>query len=133
MAGEQKTEKKNRHQHRCEQRPDRKIELPFQQAVNRKADDTADAVVNRPYGNKIIARFSFVRISATRTPIERSEPIAEFAHAPPWDKDRAYPAGRTAKPHRAAEIAPGGGRCARLLHGSKIRPEHLGAKAGYLS
>ena len=44
-------EEKDRHKHRHEQLPDRQVEFPFQQAVNRKPNDAANAVVDRPDGH----------------------------------------------------------------------------------
>jgi hypothetical protein len=127
------TEKKDRHKHCHEQLPDRQVEFPFQQAVNRKAYDTANAVIYGPDGYEVVAGLAFVRVSATRTTIEWGKPIAQSSHSFPRNEDRADPAGRTAQTHGAAEVSPGGGRCARLFHSSRIRRQPFGGKAGYLS
>ena len=124
------TEEKNRHKHGYEQLPDRQVKFPFQQAINRKPNDAANAVIYCPDGHEIVAGFPFVGISAARTTIEWSKPIAHCPHLFPMNEDRANPACRTTQTHRAAEIAPGSGRCARLLHSLRIRRQPCGAKAG---
>ncbi len=121
---------KNRYKHRREQLPDRQVEFPFQQAINRKPNDAANAVIYGPDGDEVIAGFPFVRVSAARTTIEWGKPIAQSPHSFPRNENRADPACRTAQTHGAAEITKGSGRCARLFHSFRIRRQPCGAKAG---
>src|SRR4029077_14505204 len=116
VTRKEETEEKNRYKHRREQLPDRQGEFSFEQAVDRKPHDAANAVIYGPDRDEVIAGFPFVRVSAARTTIEWGKPIAQSPHSFPRNENWADPACRTAQTHGAAEIAPCSGRCARLLH-----------------
>ena len=44
-------EEKDRQKHSHEQLPDRQVEFPFQETINRKPNGAANAVVYRPNGH----------------------------------------------------------------------------------
>ena len=130
MPCKQQTEKKHRHKHCRKQLPYGQIEFPFQKPVDDQAQRAANSIVDRPDGHQIIAGLALIRISTSRTSIQRGEPITQRAHFFPANKYWANPAGRTSQPQRAVEVTPSRGRWTRLFHRPRIRRQLPAAKAG---
>jgi hypothetical protein len=133
VACKEQTKKKYWHQHGREKLPHRQIVFPFQKTINRKTHNAADAIVDRPDGHQVIAGFAFIRISATRTAVERAKPVAQRTYFSPRHEDPTDSARRTSQPHRAAEVTPGRSRCARLFHVLRIRRIFAAQRQDYLS